>query len=54
MSIETIENALEAIAEAKRELLRLDPDDNAKKRLDEAYTLLSKSEKALAALVKTE
>jgi hypothetical protein len=54
VSIETIENALEAIAEAKRELLRMDPDDTAKKQLDEAYLLLSKSEKALAALVKTE
>jgi hypothetical protein len=54
VSIEAIENALEAIAEAKRELLRLDPDQSVKKRLDEAYLLLSKSEKALTALVETE
>lgn len=51
MRLETIERAIEAIQEAKREMLEVDPAPSIRPRFDEAYRALSDAAKAIQELV---
>ena len=51
MNLETLERALEAIAEAKREIILTEATDDKRKALDDAYAGLAKAESAIAKLI---
>ena len=51
MNLETLERALEAIAEAKREIILTRATDGNRRALDHAYAGLAKAESAIAKLI---
>lgn len=51
MKAEVIERTLEAIQEAKREMLAIDPAPSIQPKLDDAYQALSAAAKAIAELI---
>ena len=51
MNYETLERALESIAEAKRELIRAEATKATAKTLEAAYAALTQAEKSIAKLL---
>ena len=54
MNYPILETALEAIAEAKREIIRIDPTNKTRKDLDLAFDSLEKAGFAIMRLLQAE
>lgn len=51
MNLEALERALEAILEAKREIILIEATNSNRKTLDDAYAGLVKAENAITRLI---